>query len=195
MKFNLDQIKSIFKQKRYVFFDSQPYALNIIGIRSDNKIANEYDDWLYLIYRDENLEVKIHEFSITTDPGTYWLKNPLNVDGTAILVPGQYIASHTLGLHRGKYEALTQKGPMNIWRDNTRDDILDEDGEIYEGVFGINIHQGNPNAESQTVEKWSAGCQVFQYPDEYQFFIECCKKSAEMYGVSFTYTLLKEVDF
>jgi hypothetical protein len=195
MKFNLDQIKNVLKEKRYVFFDKKPYTLNIIGIRSNHKVANEYDDLLYLIYRDESLEEQIHEFPITTDPGSYWLENPLNVDGTAILVPGQYIGSHTLGLHRGKYEALTQKGPVKVWRDNNKDQTLNEEGKIYEGFYGINIHRSHSVSKSQAVEKWSAGCQVFQDPDDYQFFIECCKKSAEMYGVSFTYTLLTEHDF
>jgi hypothetical protein len=196
MQFNLEQIKEVLKKKKYIFFDrNRTYALNIIGIRSNTLVANHFDDWLYLIYRNEQLEEQVHEFAITTDPRSYWLKNPLHVDGTAILVPGQYIGSHTLGLHKGTYEALTQKAPMKIWRDNTRDSKLNETGAIYEGLFSINIHRSNAASESQIVEKWSAGCQVFQNPEDYHFFMDCCKKSSELYGNSFTYTLLKESDF
>ena len=196
MKFTLAQIQSVYGQKGYTFFDgNKPFNINIIGIRSNNVVANSFDDWLYLIYRDDSLAMQMHEFAITTDPGAYWLQNPMNVNGTAILVPGQYRGAHQLGLHRGRYEALTQKAAMSVWRDKTGDNRLDEGGQEYSGIFGINIHRSNASRESQVVEKWSAGCQVFQDPKEYDFFMDCCKKAASIYGNSFTYTLLEEKDF
>jgi hypothetical protein len=48
----------------------------------------------------------------TTDPGTFWLRNLMNPQGTAIVKQGQYIGSHGIGMHRGKYLALTQKRPL-----------------------------------------------------------------------------------
>ncbi len=134
MKFTLEKIKRTLEKKGYLFFDKEQkkYNLNIIGIRSNNDIANSFDDWLYLIYKDENGETKTYEFPITTDPGAYWLKNPLSVDGTAILVPGQYKDSHAIGLHQGKYKALKQQKPLKIWRDNTKDTKLDKEGKIHE---------------------------------------------------------------
>lgn len=196
MKFNLEQIKKVLKDKNYAFFDkNKSYNLNIIGIRSSNDIANNFDDWLYLIYRDDNLEIQIHEFAITTDPGAYWLKNPMNINGTAILTPGQYKGSHAIGLHQGKYEALKQKAPVRVWRDNTRDAVLDKEGKTYEGIFGINIHRSNANGASNIVEKWSAGCQVFKDVKDFDFFMNICKEASAIYGNSFTYTLLEESDF
>lgn len=196
MKFTVQQIKEVLDKKEYHFFDkNKPYNLNIIGIRSNNHVANSFDDWLYLIYRNETLEVQTHEFPITTDPGSYWLKNPLNVNGTAILVPGQYKGSHQIGLHQGKYKALKQKRPLKVWRDDTRDTTLDKEGKIHEGIFGINIHRSNANTESTYVEKWSAGCQVFKSVKDFNFFMEVCHTAAEIYGNSFTYTLLEEPDF
>lgn len=196
MTFSTQKIKEVLDNKGYQFFDkAQPYSLNIIGIRSNSHIINSFDDWLYLIYQNEALALQTHEFAITTDPGTYWLKNPLNVNGTSILVPGQYKDSHQIGLHQGKYKALTQKAPLKIWRDNNQDTTLDKNGKIYEGIFGINIHRSNAVTESFFVEKWSAGCQVFKVAKDFSLFMDICHKSESIYGNSFTYTLLEKQDF
>jgi len=192
MKFTIEQLKTIFSKKGYLFTEETPNALNIIGVRSSNIEANLFDDWLYLTQNLENGDVAIYEFPITTDPGAYWLKNPMNVDGTAILVPGQYLNSHRLGLHQGKYEALKQNKPVKVWRDNNGDTTIDQSGEIYEGVFGINIHRSNAKTASNIVEKWSAGCQVFKKVNDFNLFIEICKNSGQE---NFTYTLLEETDF
>ncbi len=188
MRFTLEEIKQVLQKKNYNFFDS----INIIGVRSTNDIANSFDDWLYLIYKDENGALQIHEFPITTDPGAYWLQNPSNVKGTAILVPGQYKDSHAIGLHQGKYEALKQQKPLKVWRDNTGDLTLDKTGEIDEGIFGINIHRSNATSESAIVEKWSAGCQVFKRVADFNFLMNVCKNSGQR---DFSYTLLEETDF
>ena len=196
MKFTLEEIKGVLANKNYRFFDKNtPYNLNIIGVRSANTIANAFDDWLYLIFRNDTLELRIYEFPITTDPGAYWLENPLNIDGTAILVPGQYSGSHHIGLHQGKYEALRQKKPLKVWRDNDGDTTLDKSGKIYEGMFGINIHRSNAHKASAIVEKWSAGCQVFKDVNDFNFLMDTCRKAAKIYGNSFTYTLLEESNF
>ena len=184
MRYTLYQIREVLNAKDYVFFDT----INIIGIRTSNTAANSFDDWLYLIYEGD----KTYSFPITTDSGAYWLKNPLNVEGTAILVSGQYLDSHVIDLHQGEYEALKQQKPLKVWRDNTKDTTLDTSGEIYEGLFGINIHRSNPHTQSKVVEKWSAGCQVFQKVADFNFFMETCKNSGEQ---AFTYTLLEESDF
>ena len=66
----------------------------------------------------------------------------MNKDGVAILKPGQYRGSHKLGLHQGKYEALRQKSPVKVYRDNNKDgdyDLIEEN--VQEGIFGINIHK------------------------------------------------------
>ncbi|TRX54845.1 hypothetical protein FNH22_19005 [Fulvivirga sp. M361] len=196
MKFSLEQITDVLKQKGYKFFDAhKPYNLNIIGIRSNEQVANSFDDWLYLIFRNDALETQLHEFPVTTDPGNYWLQNPTNVNGTAILVPGQYRGSHEIRKHQGRYDALCQKADMKVWRDKNNDDVLDMNGTIYTGIFGINIHRSNASSESERVEKWSAGCQVFKRVHDFNFFMNLCRKAVQLYGNSFTYTLLEEKDF
>ena len=87
----------------------------------------------------------------------------MNDKGVAILKPGQYRGSHTIGLHQGKYEALKQGGKVKVYRDANRDMNYDEK-VIQEGVFGINIHKAGAN--STYVENWSEGCQVFSFSRE-----------------------------
>jgi hypothetical protein len=72
---------------------------------------------------------------------------------------------------------------------------LDKEGKIHEGIFGINIHRSNASGESKVVEKWSAGCQVFQKVNDFNFFMNVCEKAKGIHGNSFTYTLLEETDF
>lgn len=196
MKPSVNEIQTVLTKKGYLFFDQNlPYNINIIGIRNKNEIANSFDDTLCLIYRDDSLTLQLFSFPVTTDPGLYWLKNPLNVNGTAILVPGQYKGSHQVGMHKGQYEALVQKAPLKVWRDANKDGVLNFSGIQHEGIFGINIHRSNPQTESQSVEKWSAGCTVFKKVADFDFFMSICHKSKNLYGNSFTYTLLEEADF
>jgi hypothetical protein len=117
---------SLMKAKGYVFFDdaNKKLNLNLIGVRRDNQGTNEFDDFMLLVYREEELMIQ-ERYSITTDPGKYWLENPMNPKGTAILVPGQYRSTWQLGKHQGKYEALVQRKPVKVYRDNNKDEIID----------------------------------------------------------------------
>ena len=47
-----------------------------------------FDDTLLCIYKLKG-EWVTKIYPITTDAGTYWLKNPMSTKGTAILVPNQ----------------------------------------------------------------------------------------------------------
>lgn len=177
----------------HTIFTSGQYNLNIIGVRTSSRISDKFDDWLHVVYKDETDQWVDITFQITTDPGLYWLENPSRVEGTAILVAGQYRGSHKLGLHKGKYEALVQVGKVRVYRDNNKDYELDLETEtIQDGYFGINIHRSNANRESTQVDKWSAGCQVFANPNEYDVFISLCKRAAEQWGDTFSYTLLED---
>jgi len=193
-----ENIKSYFAAKDYKFFDTPDKKLNIniIGVRRDNQGSNTFDDFLLVMYREEELMVS-HRWQATTDPGKYWLMNPMNPKGTAVLIPGQYRSTWQIGKHQGKYEALVQRKPVKVWRDNNKDEVIDYNNIttlVDEGYFGINIHRSNPYDQSYAVNKWSAGCQVFKKVDDYNKFMELCRKSAKIYGNSFTYTLMHEKD-
>ena len=193
-----ENIKSYFSVKGFKFFDTPDKKLNIniVGVRRDNQGSNTFDDFLLLMYREEELMVT-RRYQITTDPGKYWLLNPLNPKGTAVLKPGQYRSTWQLGKHQGKYEALVQRKPVQVYRDNNKDEVIDYDSMttmIDEGYFGINIHRSNPYDQSYAINNWSAGCQVFKKIEEYNKFIQTCKDSAKIYGNGFTYTLITEKD-
>lgn len=193
-----DNIKSYFQAKEYKFFDTpdKKLNLNLIGIRRDNQGTNTFDDFLLVIYREEELMVS-NRYQITTDPGKYWLQNPINPKGTAVLKPDQYRGTWQIGKHQGKYEALVQRKSVKVYRDNNKDDIIDYNSMstmVDEGYFGINIHRSNPYDQSYAVNKWSAGCQVFKNIKDYNKFVQLCKDSAKIYGNSFTYTLIEEKD-
>jgi hypothetical protein len=193
-----ENIKSYFAAKNYKFFDTpdRKLNLNIIGVRRDNQGTNTFDDFLLVMYREEELMIS-HRWETTTDPGKYWLENPINPKGTAVLVPGQYRSTWQLGKHQGKYEALVQRKPVQVYRDNNKDETIDYNNIttiVDEGYFGINIHRSNPYDQSYAINKWSAGCQVFKRVRSYNKFIKLCKRSATIYGNSFTYTLIDEKD-
>lgn len=195
---SIEDIRFLVAAKGYKYFDNpNGLDLNIVGIRSGVTVANEFDDLITVSYVYHGQSCILY-FKATTDPGRYWLENPMAVEGTGIMKPGQYRGAYQIGMHQGKYEALVQRGSITVFRDNTQDGILDMSGpNVTEqtGLFGANIHRASEHHESVQVDKWSALCQVIQNPDEYDIFMALCKAGAARYGNSFTYTLLEEKDF
>lgn len=192
-KVNKYDFKSLFNKKKYTFFENGDFNINIIGIRFkvlNNIQDNSFNDALCLIYKEKGVE-KRKVFEITTDPGLKSLKNFDNSKGCAILVPNQYKSTWQIGLHKGKYEALVQRKEVEVYRDKNKDNKLDYLNKD-KGLFGINIHKAGLN--SKIVEDWSAGCQVFRKSSNFEEFMNICRKSKELYGNSFTYTLLNEED-
>ena len=188
-------ILNVLKSKDYKVFENGLFNINIIGVRMNTNRPNKFDDELHVIYKDDTNSIVHTIYKITTDPGSYWLDNPSNVNGTAILKPNQYRGTYQLDLHRGRYTALCQRKPVEVYRDGNRDNILDQDEDSIDvGYFGINIHRANSSSESTNVNKWSAGCQVFANPDAYDSFISLVKKSTSIYGDNVTYTLITEND-
>ncbi len=186
----MSKLLSILKRSGFEVYN-KPYQLNIIGIRSIEPASNSFDDKLYVSFVNKYGKTETHTYNITTDPGTYWLKNPIQVSGTAILKQGQYVNAYKLGLHRGQYRALVQAKPVTIIRDYDRNAILDfNNGKESKGLFGINIHRASIHGTTKNVGKWSAGCQVFEKNSDYIHFIGLCDKHRSLYGNQFTYTLL-----
>lgn len=180
-------------RKGFKFFTGD-MSLNIVGIRSKDVESNAFNDFMTVSFINNGQPV-ILTFPCTTDPGTHYREKPMNAKGTAIVVPGQYRGLWQLGMHQGRYEALTQKGPVNVYRDDNKDTILDfDDATMSNGHFGINLHRANENHASIQVDKWSAGCQVVADPNEFYCLMCLARLSAGKYGNSFTYTLIEEGD-
>jgi len=176
----------------HAVFERGQYNLNIIGIRSRDHKPNSFDDRMCVVFRDEQGWIT-RTWECTTEPGKYWLENPMNISGTAILVPGQYRGVYKTGKHRGK-DALTQQGGVvKVYRDDNKDDIIDaEVGTEEEGYFGINIHRAGQH--STQIDRWSAGCQVFANSDDFDEFMSICYAARAKWGEKFSYTLIDEPD-
>jgi hypothetical protein len=186
------QINALVKQLESLKFKvfTKPFELNIVGERKDNTTPNSFDDKLFVFWKNDNKSWEGKEYQITTDPGTYWLKAPMNVNGTAILKAGQYIDAYKIGLHKGK-PALVQAKPITVIRDYDRNAILDfNNGKEYTGNFFINIHRAG--TASTQVGEWSAGCQVFANEKDFLDFLELVNKDKQLNGDAFTYTLIDE---
>lgn len=173
----------------HAVFTRGQYNLNIVGIRTPPSQPNTFDDELHLVFKDHTDTWVDLSFQCTTDPGLYYLRNPMNVNGTAILKPGQYRGSHKIGQHRGQYTALVQASPVTVYRDRNRNDTMDLlAGQTQTGTFGINIHHAG--TDSKLVGRWSAGCTVVANLHDWDILMAIVRRSADLYGDRFTYTLI-----
>lgn len=179
-------------ERRYKTF-VRPFELNIVGVRSNSTTPNSFDDSINVFFKNAQGVWVYQSHKATTDPGTYWLKNPLSPQGTAILKQGQYLNCYSIGLHRGEYTALVQVRPVTVIRDYDRNAILDfMNGKEDTGLFGINIHHASVEGTTKTVDKYSAGCQVFANINDFNSLMQLAAVHEKLYGNQFTYTLLDQ---
>ncbi len=189
-----DVIKVMGENGNIIYDDYRP---NIVGIRNANRQSNSYDDVCWVWWTESNKQI-VHNYTITTNPGYYYLQHPIaGTNGTAILVPGQYINCWELGWHRGKQFALVQRGgPVSVYRDNNKDTVLDYDPKtVQSGYFGIDGHFGSLG-DTDVVDRYSAACQVWRYHEPHQELMQDFKALSRRYNFTkFSYTLLQEEDF
>lgn len=195
----LNTLLTVLKNNNYEIYE-RPYELNIVGVRTDSFVPNTFNDWIITFYKDGSGNWIANKYSATTDPGTYWLQNPMAQQGTAILKKGQYKNAYQVGTHNwnkqppSRHTALVQKGNLNVIRDYDRDNKLSYDSmRITTGNnFGINIHRSGLSGETGRVDRYSAGCQVFSNAQDFAEFMDLAQKHKDLYGNDFTYTLLDE---
>ena len=195
---NRQDIKRRLDELGFLLFedDSKPFNINLIGIRSEDATPNVFNDRFIAMWKYDGFWTEMN-LKCTTEAGLYYLNNPLNNKGTAILKGDQQNRGMWAnGKHQGRYDALVQVKPATVIRDFDRDSEFDYDsGREETGIFGINGHRSNESVESLFVNKWSAGCQVMANPDEFKMLIKATLYGAQHWGNSFTYTLLNEQGF
>jgi hypothetical protein len=182
-----EQIEKMFKDKGYTFFKGE-LNINLFAIRKKIN-TNLFDDEIWLVY-EENGAKYVKQWAATTDAGFTYLKKPMNPNGTAIIVPGQYRGAYGVGRHTS-YEALRQQKPMKYYRDTTKDLKHDLNGRIYEEIAWTNVHKAGAN--SKLVDSNSAGCVVFKRSKDFEEMMKVMRKARDKYGNSFTFTLFSEV--
>lgn len=196
LKNEINTLLRVLKDKNYVVYDT-PYKLNIVGVRSSSVIPNKFDDAIYVFWK---LPLVVpnggtwegRKYPATTDTGTYWLKYPKMASGSALLKEGQYIDTWRKGIHGEKtpYPALVQAKPVTVFRDYNKDNVLDFNGKQETGLFGINIHRASAVNVLNAVDQYSAGCQVFQDPNDFKDFMALVDRDKDANGNSFSYTLI-----
>lgn len=147
---------------RLIEFPKIPF---LCGIRTDSKLTNTFDDYLYI-----RTNVVKRVVPCSTTPGKYWIKHPMNAKGTAILKPGLYKNSHKFITNPNwnflwlKAPYFQQVQPVTVYRDANGNELIDRySAEI--GLFGINIHRGGLGS---FIDRWSAGCIVVPDNDWYK---------------------------
>ena len=181
---------------------------NIVGIRNTldvkNKYANRFTDLIALIGPEKTKDVKI--YPATTTPGVAFMFNPfrrwwlssalkdtINSNGLAIAQPGVY--DYTIGSHRGKYQALVQKGTISVGRIDPVEEASNLKFKTYSpskkenGSFGINIHKAG--ADTPSVDSWSAGCQVLKKAGDFSDLMQTLKSAGQN---NFKYALINSSD-
>lgn len=182
-------------------FREDKMALNVGAIRTTNSQSNKFDDFGFVAFVNQIGEPHLFTFACTTDPGKYYLQNPLDRNGCIITVPGQYIEVFGRGLHNGNYECFKQKKHMCYVRDNNKDTILDFDLyrdstkrkiNAFWGINGTNLHRASVIKLLQWVERYSAGCTVVQSATKFKQLIELRDASVNYGYTLWDYTLFEE---
>ncbi len=187
-------IEKIMTQKGHLIFksDAKAYNLNYIGIRD---MGGQWNDQFILMWK-YNGHWSYVTWMGTTDPGAYYLKHPLNVNGTAILPEGQHRGMFKSGKHQGRYTALVQAREIEVYRDGDKDKTPELNSlTLYKGWHGINSHRAHTKFEVTEIGKYSAGCQVTHNIEEYRIFMYLTGLGFKYWGKTLTYTLLNINDF
>lgn len=191
-KVTVESVQAAYARCGYPLCTKGDYNLNIFGIRTNENVANTFNDVIGLLFKVDG-EWVLKKYDATVDPGVYWRNNPMNVNGTAILQDGFYPGAFRIGMHQGKYEALVENIPFKLWRDNNKDSILDREGDTYTEMAGINLHHAGE--ASTQVDKWSAGCQVIAKMADFEELMSVVHSSAKTFGDKFSYALFTELKF
>lgn len=162
----------------------------ILGVQSDEDVYNEFDDKFY-IFKNKKFIMVVEG---TTNAGTTGLKNYSNYNskGVAVIKTNEWhYGLWKYGLHKGRMPALKQKKKIKYYRDWNKNNCVEEIGELYEGIIGINFHtvlyQKNLSFFRKLIGGWSVGCQVVNHVGKYYKLLNLFKHQPHI-----TYCLLKE---
>ena len=185
----------------FAIFTRGDLNLNLVAMRSRRplrpvpELEDTFNDRFFCIYKVNDQWIS-RSWSCTTDPGLHFLRNPISEEkGTGCLyAPQQVRNAYEIGLHRGKYTALVQKkknAPVKVYRDRDRSSLFDFDPSTVESGWGFNIHRSSTQkAGASRVSGFSAGCIVFQRPEDFSTFVSISHESAAKFGNSFSLSVI-----
>lgn len=173
----------------HAFWGTKDYDLLLFGIRAAGTASDTFDDAIGCRYFEGGV-LRVEVWKATTDPGRPGLLTPSRPQGCAVLPDGQYRGLWEVGLHKGKYEALLQRTPVAVWRDNNLDAFLDFDSAPLDppALIGLNCHRAG--ADSPIVGAWSQGCQVHKRSATFDRMMQLVRnQKAAGRGTTYSYTL------
>lgn len=152
----------------------KPMEMNVVGVRGymvpQGVVINHgnlWNDTIFIAWVDNQGKKHCKAWAASTDPGRYYYHtNPVNKDGTAHLVSGQYM--YVVGWHQKPAnvafnQAGNNQGNVLCYRANSPTIDLNDHTRVTEdspkGRYWINIHTGFGEI---LVEISSAGCQVIK---------------------------------
>lgn len=203
----IDKIIKIVKDGGGEVFEKEGY-INFLGVRN-NATNDSFNDTLYIYWKDStDGEFKcVKTKGFTTKPGQRVILNEngdTNSKGAAIVKEGWHPDVWHHGKHGGKYDALRQTQgvtkPITITRDKTQ---FGKKGNYELRIFSnttetgypfTNMHRAGDN-KGNTVNGWSAGCQVFQYKDEFEEMLTMAKFASTKGQTKFSYFLTNKTVF
>jgi hypothetical protein len=186
------------KSKGYVIYENN-YELNIVAIRSSNKIegdvTNKFDEILYVFYRNGNSVWNLCEYNITTVPGFKPGTEDLPSD-VAMLRLGQYVEQLKMSNFGGDEKHKCLLFESCAIHSNTELDFYDWDSPTKIGPFPISIHRSSETSTAEFVFNYSEGSQVFKNINQYDQFIKLCEDQINnAKKEKFTYTLCSENEY
>lgn len=122
-------------------------------------------------------------YEITTTSGVPYLLKPLTKLGAAVLKPGVW--KYMRGRHKDQ-QAFVQAAPVTVYRDNDKDQVAEKTDVTQTGYFGINIHRRRFGMMSDLIGRWSAGCQVFRFGNEFQEVVDLADSFSDL-GIQTVY--------
>ncbi|HEY0658063.1 MAG TPA: hypothetical protein VGD05_06300, partial [Pyrinomonadaceae bacterium] len=191
-----------FMQLRNFWFARLPGFLSIIYVEGANADGepnadelNKFNDRRIVIAIESGKPTLKMNVLATTEPGKFYIDNPMNAGGAARIAFGQYKAWR-VGVHKaGKpsaHEALVQVGEISVYRDLNKDGKRTGDTIDVGSGFAINQHSGH-NADANNIGKASAGCLVSRSHDEHNEFMELVKTDPRFKKVNNGYKYLSTI--
>lgn len=171
-------------------FQGFPDGYWILGVQSNEDKFNVFDDKFYL-YKGRNF---ILATTGTTNAGKSAVMGfeKYNKKGVAVIKTNEWYEDlWSNGLHKGRMDALRQVNPIKHYRDNNKNTIIEEIGQMFYSIIYCNFHTNSYSKTTKIIRSiiggWSACCQVCNNPKDYKRIIELTKNQSRV-----TYCLLKE---
>ncbi|MEM9092744.1 MAG: hypothetical protein AAGC93_28955 [Cyanobacteria bacterium P01_F01_bin.53] len=177
------RILSYMDSKGYKIFEGlREYNIVYVeGMNPNGSLNSDSDN----VFNDIRLVIEIIDgypkivggpWLASTEPGRYYVNNPMNSKGAARIQFSQYTAWQ-VGIHGNSepHEALIQTGGIvSVHRDFDKNGIRTGD-KLDTGYFGINQHSGYDNPV-RNVGRASAGCLVARSRAEHRQFMALIKQ-------------------